>query len=439
MSDPRTIAVDAQALLGPWCAVRSTRDQPDEQRRMAAILAAFCRDALGATVSATAMTLSPPIVHARIAGAGPRVVLYNMYDVMPADDAGWSGDPWHARVATRDIGDCVVARGAENNKGPLAVMLSTLRTLRRVGAPALDVEILLEGEEECGSTTLRRYLAQHPCPAGPARTALFPSFCEYGGGPPRVYFGFKGIAHGSVRCAAGAWGGPQRPAHSSNAPWLANPAWQLVAALNAMATPPTGHVGAIALDTTSAALVDRLAQTFDPGRELAFRAAQRYAVAGDAAALLARVLTEASLNISSLSGGGNPATIPSAAEAQVELRLPPTLDPQATIDALRARAGAFPGVTVAFDDFYPGWRFAPEDPGAQAAIAAYESLGATPQLWPWAPGASPAYAFAPVAPSFLIFGLGRGGNAHAPEEFATLAGLERLAASLIAVLERLAY
>ena len=68
----------------------------------------------------------------------------------------------------------------------------------------------------------------------------------------------------------------------------------------------------------------------------------------------------------------------------------------------------------------------------------YGASGAAPQLWPWAPGASPAYAFAPVAPSFLIFGLGRGGNAHAPEEFATVAGLERLAASLIAVLQRLA-
>ena len=75
---------------------------------------------------------------------------------------------------------------------------------------------------------------------------------------------------------------------------------------------------------------------------------------------------------------------------------------------------------------------------SSVAIAAYEALGAAPQLWPWAPGASPAYAFAPVAPSFVIFGLGRGGNAHAPEEFATIAGLERLAASLIAVLQRLA-
>jgi acetylornithine deacetylase/succinyl-diaminopimelate desuccinylase-like protein len=439
VSDPHAIAADAQALLAPWCAVRSTRDRPDEQRRMAEMLAAFCRDALGATVSDAAMALSPPIVHARLAGSGPRVVLYNMYDVMPADDAGWSGDPWQTRVVARDVGACVAARGAENNKGPLAVMLATLRALRAAGALACDIEILLEGEEECGSATLRGYLAHRPCLAGPARTVLFPSLCEYGGGPPRVYFGFKGIAHGTVRCAAGDWGGPQRPAHSSNAPWLANPAWQLVAALSALAEPPTGRIGAVALDAGTAALVHRLAQSFDPARELAFRAAQRYAIGGDAAALLVRVLAEASLNISGLTGGGSPATIPSEAAAQIELRLPPGLDPRETIDALRAKAGAFPGVTLAIDDAYPGWRFAPEDPGARAAIAAYESLSAQPQLWPWAPGASPAYAFEAVAPSFLIFGLGRGGNAHAPEEFATLAGLERLAASLIAVLERLAH
>jgi hypothetical protein len=78
VSDPRAIAADACALLEPWCAVRSTRERPDEQRRMAAMLAAFCRDALGAAVSDRAMALTPPIVHARIAGAGPRGVRYNM-------------------------------------------------------------------------------------------------------------------------------------------------------------------------------------------------------------------------------------------------------------------------------------------------------------------------------------------------------------------------
>ena len=405
---------------------------------MATRLAAFCREALGASVVDAGMALSPPIVHARLGdGSKPRVVLYNMYDVMPADAAQWTGDPWTLRTVERDVGPCVVARGAENNKGPLAAMLATLEALRADGPMPCGVEILIEGEEECGSAVLRSYLARDPCPAGPALTALFPSFCEYGGGPPRIYFGFKGIAHGTIRCAGGAWGGPQRPAHSSNAPWLANPAWQLVAALGALAAAPTGRLASVELDAATEAMIRRLAERFDPARELAFRSATRFAVSGDGVALLSRILGEASLNISGLAGGGEAATIPSASSAQVELRVPPGIDPSRTIATLREKAAPFDGVVVDFADAYPGWRFSPDEAGSRAAVAAYEALGTVPQLWPWAPGASPAYAFAPVAPSFLIFGLGRGGNAHSADEFAMVGAFERLAASLLAFFDRL--
>lgn len=438
--DPEAIVGEALRMMQEWCAIRSTADRQDDLRRMASRIAAYCRDC-GADLAPGALALDPPIVHARIGGGGPRVVLYNMYDVMPADPAGWQSDPWHTEIKNLpEFGRCVVARGAENNKGPLAVMLAALAALRRAGRLACDIEILVEGQEECGSATLRRYLAASPCPVAPARTALFPSLCEYGGGPPRLYLGFKGIAHGVIRCAAGDWGGPQKPAHSSNAPWIANPAWQLVAALAQMGEPPTGRLDAITLDDESTRLVADLARVFDPQRELAFRTASRFAVAGDAEALLSRVLAEASLNISGLAGGGAPATIPNAAEARIEIRTPPGLDPLRVADDLQARVRAkqIDGVAMDIADSYPGHRFAMAAPGVAAALHAYRALGAEPQIWPWAIGAAPAYAFAPIAPSFLIFGLGRGGNAHAANEFATIAGLKRLAASLIAILDRLA-
>jgi hypothetical protein len=52
------------------------------------------------------------------------------------------------------------------------------------------------------------------------------------------------------------------------------------------------------------------------------------------------------------------------------------------------------------------------------------------QIWPWAIGAAPAYAFARHADSFLIGGLGRGGNAHGIDEYFALAGLSRFIASI---------
>ncbi|WP_256739259.1 hypothetical protein, partial [Cronobacter sakazakii] len=42
------------------------------------------------------------------------------------------------------------------------------------GRLTTNLEILLEGEEECGSGALRRYLARIPCPVSPALAVLFP-------------------------------------------------------------------------------------------------------------------------------------------------------------------------------------------------------------------------------------------------------------------------
>ncbi|MBD3624913.1 MAG: M20/M25/M40 family metallo-hydrolase, partial [Rhodobacteraceae bacterium] len=116
-----------------------------------------------------------------------------MYDVMPAGPEGWRVDPWTGgRAWMEGVGDVFVARGAENNKGPLAGMLVALRELAGAGRLGVNVEILLDGEEERGSAGMRRYLADPECPLPHCPGGRFPSFCEYGGGAPRPYLGFSG-------------------------------------------------------------------------------------------------------------------------------------------------------------------------------------------------------------------------------------------------------
>nr|WP_281065541.1 M20/M25/M40 family metallo-hydrolase [Jiella sonneratiae] len=358
-----------------------------------------------------------------------------MYDVMPADAAGWQVPPFEGGiVALEDVGPCFVARGAENNKGPLAGMLQVVAALAARGALAVNVEILLEGEEESGSGALRDYLLDEDCPVRPAAGGLFPSFCEYGGGPPRLYLGFSGIAKGKIRVEGGAWGGPSAAIHSSNAPWIANPAGRLVEALARFGNAPTGRLGGIALDDEARRIVEDLAAGFDPAAELRFRNTARYALDGDAAALLTAVLTTASATISCLATepSGGDAVIPSAAEAGFDLRCPPGLDPAAFVAAYRRLLAVeeLGGVSVTLADSYPGHRFPRQAAGVGALLGAYGETAAAPQLWPWAIGAAPAYAFARHTPSFLIGGAGRGGNAHGIDEFLTLEGYPRFLKSL---------
>ncbi|MBT9292112.1 M20/M25/M40 family metallo-hydrolase [Prosthecodimorpha staleyi] len=431
-------------LLAGWTAIESVAGHPAGLRRMANLLVAHLTTRLGATIVAEGLALDPPVVHARIdRGTGRRILLYNMYDVMPAPPEGWSVAPFAGGIVDRPgLGPCFVGRGAENNKGPLAGMLVALEALIAADALDADIEILIEGEEESGSRALRHYLDRPDTPVRPALAALFPSFCEYGGGRPRVYCGFKGIVHGMLRSSGGAWGGPSAAIHGSNAPWIANPAWRLVEALATLAEPPTGFLFRTPLAPAWRPMLDALAATFDPDAELAFRKTERFAIPGSPAERLEHVLTSAVLSLSRLATDPFDArgVIPCAAEARFELRLPPGAAPETVLSELRARladAGRA-DVEMREDDGFPGIAFAPDAPGVAALVSTYRAHGADPQVWPWAIGAAPAYAFAAVAPAFLIGGLGHGGNAHGIDEFVTLEGIDRFLSSLLTWLPAIA-
>jgi len=419
-------------LLRSWTAIPSVAGDAAALRRMAGEVTAFLRDQLGAQIVASAPGGDAPLVHARIdRGRGRALLLYNMYDVMPATGAGWSVPPFRGGVVDLPgLGACFVGRGAENNKGPLAGMLVALAALLEADALDADLEILVEGQEETGSRALRAYLQD---PSGLVRrcgAALFPSFCEYGGGPPRVYLGSKGIAHGRIRVAGGAWGGPRRAIHSSNAPWIGNPAWRLVQALAPLGG---GALGNVPLPDEARPMLAALAKTFDPAAELAFRHAERFALPGTPAALLEHVLTATALNLSSLSTGAEAdrAVTPATAEARFDLRLPPGADLPGVLADLRHALAAH-DASLELDDAYPGHRFGPGEPAVRALIDSYHAAGAAPQVWPWAIGAMPACAFAAAAPCCLIGGLGRGGNAHGIDEYVTLEGLDRFLRFLLA-------
>ena len=415
------------ALLSEWTRIPSVASDPASLRRMAATLASTLRDRLGAQITDGWQDGDAPVLHARVdRGAASTILLYNMYDVMPAAADGWVVPPFTGGVAELPgLGPCYVGRGAENNKGPLAGMLVALAALLDAGTLDANIEIVLEGQEESGSAALRRVLLAAESPVRRCGAALFPSFCEYGGGPPRVYLGTKGIAHGRVRVAAGPWGGPAQAIHSSNAPWIGSPAWALVRALAPLGD---GTIGRTALPPELRPVLEALAAGFDPARELAFRSTACFAIPGDAAALLEAVLTTTGINLSALSTDppDGRAIIPCAAEARFDLRMPPGVDPDAVVAGLPGPAEWL------LDDAYPGHRFAPGHPAVQALVQSYRGCGADPQIWPWSIGAMPAYAFAAVAPCFLIGGLGRGGNAHGVNEFVTLDGLDRFLAFMLA-------
>jgi len=89
----------------------------------------------------------------------PRILFYGHYDVQPPDPLElWHHPPFEPTV----VDNAIVARGACDDKGQVACFIEALRGWHEVyGELPCDVVVLIEGEEECGSENLPRYVAQH--------------------------------------------------------------------------------------------------------------------------------------------------------------------------------------------------------------------------------------------------------------------------------------
>ncbi|MCC7426243.1 MAG: M20/M25/M40 family metallo-hydrolase [Alphaproteobacteria bacterium] len=103
-----------------------------------------------------------PAVTARWHGAGPAaptLLVYGHYDVQPPDPLeAWASPPFTLTAREGRL----FARGVSDDKGPFLLAVETLGAfLAAEGRLPVNVTLLLEGEEECGSGTLGALLARH--------------------------------------------------------------------------------------------------------------------------------------------------------------------------------------------------------------------------------------------------------------------------------------
>jgi acetylornithine deacetylase/succinyl-diaminopimelate desuccinylase-like protein len=355
------VATATQHNLGEFLdllAIPDVADVPADIQHNAAFLKKAFEDR-GFETRLLANAANRPQVFARLAAhaAGAKTVLFYIhFDGQPVVPAEWSQpSPFEPVVKRRDAeGKWIVvdrdalftkpldpelrvfARAASDDKAPIMMMLTAIDLLKAAGkAPAIEVKVILDSEEEIGSPSLAGVIA--------ANAALLKSDAlvildgpTHPSGRPTLVFGNRGIATATLVVY-----GPRTPLHSGHfGNYAPNPALRL-ATLMAGMKDDDGRVRIEGwYDGVSLTDADRrvLAATADD--EPALRKRIGIAKAEAVGKTYQEALQYPSLNVrglASASVGAKVANIvPSEAIAELDFRTTPETDGHRLVGLVRA-------------------------------------------------------------------------------------------------------
>jgi acetylornithine deacetylase/succinyl-diaminopimelate desuccinylase-like protein len=126
------------------------------------------------------------------AASKPTVLIYGHYDVQgPGPRELWDSEPFEPTIRDGRL----YARGASDDKGNFLPLLHVARRLARAGELPVNVRIVVEGEEEIGSTSVARWVLADERGADAAIVFDSGMLDER---TPALTLGARGIVQGSV-------------------------------------------------------------------------------------------------------------------------------------------------------------------------------------------------------------------------------------------------
>jgi acetylornithine deacetylase/succinyl-diaminopimelate desuccinylase-like protein len=385
-----------------------------------------------------------PILMASFDRGKPKTLLvYGMYDVQDVRGQDWTSPPFEANIQSLpNVGPCIIARGACNSKGPLMGFLNTIHAFERCGEIPLNLILTIEGEEEIGSPTLPEFYRQNQeWLESKADAGFEPFWAEYGTDVERpiISLGSKGILSLELICRGGDWGGPtSHSVHSSVGAWISSPVWRLIKAVSTFQNDKEGILiegfdeGVVPPSDEEEGLLVELNKTFDEKRTLEVMSARRFKYNEQGVDLLRRYLYSPSIQLGRLSHTGDD-VIPSEVHIQLLIRLVPQMDPAITVDKIRKHLDKFgyADIETRVHAHYPCSKTNFHQEIVQCMLETYHEHGVKPQVWPISASATPYYLFSEMLNlPYTWGGLGKAGNSHIANEYASVEGLRLFEKSL---------
>ncbi|MFY8196946.1 MAG: M20/M25/M40 family metallo-hydrolase, partial [Novosphingobium sp.] len=379
-----------------------------------------------------------PAVFATLdAGAKVTVGIYFMYDVKQFDPAEWNTPPLTATLVDRPgEGTAIVGRGVVNQKGPEMAFLAAIKAIQASGRKLpVNLVLVAEGEEEVASTHFDQVVAVAEVQAALSKAigVFIPAANQNRDGSAGITLGAKGAVEFQL-----VVGGetsdkyPKTDIHSSNHARIESPAWRLVKALDTLVA-DDGHTPTIDgwfenVQPLSARQKELIAQSVKPGAEdgeKALLGVGRWINNEDYVTSLERFYSQPTVNIQGLvagyTGEGGKTVLPGRAEAKLEFRLVPNMTKAEAVSKLQAHLArrGFDDVRVTISGGYGPNETAEDSALIRAQKTLFERQGIPYTIRPRNAGSWPGVIFngPPLNLPASQFGLGRGGGAHAPNEW----------------------
>lgn len=339
------------------------------------------------------------------AGAPKTLAIYGYFDTNVIGP-GWTVAPQDAVVDSYGNFEQVLFGRGAGNKGGLIAFLNALESIKATaGELPVNLLFVVEGEEFLGSQNIPWLIEKFRTELEQADALLTPKPSQSAAGDVSLYLGNKGCLHMELACTGANWGkGPINGAvHSSVQCVLDSPVWRLVQALASLYDAETNRV---LIDDFYDNLRTPTAEEEQLLTDLAARYAgkETQALSGISSPdrvnrfsddltgidLFRQYCFGPTMNINGLRAGyTGPGTLlwtlPTAAYATVDIRLPADLDPEdiqakirhhldqrgytdITIEPLEASMGDYP--------------LAIEDAAFQAAMRVFKLWDIEPVIWP---------------------------------------------------------
>jgi acetylornithine deacetylase/succinyl-diaminopimelate desuccinylase-like protein len=300
-----------------------------------------------------------PVVVGKSNGvSGPRALFYGHYDVQPVDPLNlWKTPPFEPRIETLPDGrKIIVARGACDDKGQAMTFIEACRAFKAVtGKLPLNITTMIEGEEECGSQHLFKFVRDN-ADEFKLDLALVCDTAMWNAETPAITTSLRGLVYEEVKitCAdrdlhSGLFGGAAQ-----------NPLRLLAKILGALwdddgrVTVPGFYDGVKELPADIKADLKALNMTAD---EFLGQVGLKFSAGEKGRLVLEQITTRPTAEINGIVGGytgeGAKTVIPGEAMAKVSFRLVGEQNPEKIRDGFRAfvRARLPADCTVEFANF----------------------------------------------------------------------------------------